>query len=55
MHDGGVNDTTLAPALAAIEKAPLDAVPAHAAAKVVRRIVDGEPGRLRVAAFNSAV
>ena len=47
---------TLAGPLATIEASPLGAIPADAAAKVVRRIVDGETEapRLEVTAFNSA-
>ena len=46
----------LAGPLATIARTPLGQIPAAAAAKVVRRIVDREPEapRLDVAAFNSA-
>jgi len=47
---------SLAGPLATIEHSPLGRIPADVAAKVVRRIVDGETHepRLDVAAFNSA-
>jgi len=47
---------SLAVPLAAIARAPLGQIPADVAARVVRRIVDGEEltPRLGVAAFNSA-
>ena len=47
---------SLAGPLATIERSPLGQIPAEQAAKVVRRIVDGEEltPRLGVAAFNSA-
>jgi len=47
---------SLAEPLATIERSPLGQIPATAAARVVRRIVDGEEltPRLGVAAFNSA-
>lgn len=48
--------STLAPALAAIERAPLERIPPAQAAKVLRRIVGNAKlsPRLTVTAFNSA-
>lgn len=51
-----MNTGSLAGSLATIGRTPLGQIPAHVAAKVVRRIVDQEAQepRLDVAAFNSA-
>lgn len=50
-----ITEAPLAEPLAVVHRVPLGEIPAGQAARVVRRIVDGErAGRLDVAAFNSA-